>query len=84
METLPAIGLAPMVKPGGAFYLFLDVSRFARDSQEFCARALDAGVALTPGVDFDETRGGQWVRLAYCVERDALEDGVRRLERLVS
>jgi aspartate/methionine/tyrosine aminotransferase len=80
LEALPGLGLAPVAPPDGAFYIMLDVSRFAEDSLEFCARALEqAGVALTPGVDFDAARGKSWVRLAYpCAETDARE-GVERL-----
>jgi aspartate/methionine/tyrosine aminotransferase len=82
---LPRIGLTPVVPPAGAFYAMLDVSRFAADSAAFCHRALfEAGVALTPGVDFDEARGGRWVRLAYCVTPDEVAMGIERLADLVA
>jgi aspartate/methionine/tyrosine aminotransferase len=33
----------------------------------FCARMLqEAGVAASPGLDFDRTRGNRFVRFSYC------------------
>ncbi len=64
--ALPASGFA-LGPAEGAFYLWADVSRLTNDSQAFCARMLaEAGVAAAPGVDFDRTRGNQFVRLSYC------------------
>lgn len=84
ITALPKIGLKPVVEPDGAFYVLLDTSPFAADSADFCKRALDGGVALTPGVDFDEVRGRHWARLAYCVTAEEVEEGVKRLTALVS
>jgi aspartate/methionine/tyrosine aminotransferase len=84
IERLPKIGLAPVAPPDGAFYVLLDTSKFDADSAAFCRRALEAGVALTPGADFDEARGAKWVRLAYCVTADQVELGLERLAALVT
>ena len=44
--------------PDGAFYVYADVSDLTRDSRAFAAEILDdAGVAVTPGLDFDAARG---------------------------
>ena len=33
----------------------------------FCRRMLaEAGIAATPGVDFDRERGGRFLRFSYC------------------
>lgn len=82
LDGLPGLGLAPAVAPDGAFYVLVDISRHSDDSLAFCRRALEeAGVALTPGLDFCETRGRQWARLAYCQPTAQVEEGLARLAR---
>ncbi|MES1203669.1 MAG: aminotransferase class I/II-fold pyridoxal phosphate-dependent enzyme [Pseudomonadota bacterium] len=81
LEALPAIGLPPATPPDGAFYMMLDVSRFG-ESASFCTRAMnEAGVCLTAGHDFDETRGALWARLAYPITEAETREGVERLTR---
>lgn len=83
LKELPGLGLPPVVRPDGAFYMLVDVSRRAEDSMAFSKRALEeAGVAITPGVDFCETRGRLWARLAYCRPEDEIALGLERLSRL--
>ena len=54
MAGLPAAGLDRLAPAQGAFYLYADVSHLTNDSRDFCKRMLaEAGVATTPGVDFD-------------------------------
>ena len=54
LEGLPRAGLDSFLPVDGAFYLYADVSRFSNDSLAFATRMLEeAGVAATPGVDFD-------------------------------
>ncbi len=84
MQRLPALGLAPIAPPDGAFYVLADCSAHGEDSHAFCQRALaEAGVALTTGLDFDEARGRRWVRLAYARAHEEVADGVERLARLL-
>ncbi|HET6377974.1 MAG TPA: aminotransferase class I/II-fold pyridoxal phosphate-dependent enzyme [Methylocella sp.] len=80
LNELPAIGLDNFLPADGAFYLYVDVSRFSSDSLAFCEKMLGAtGVAATPGVDFDRRRGSSTMRLSFAgPERDILE-AVRRL-----
>lgn len=64
----------------GAFYAYAGISRFANDSMRFCETLLDeAGVAATPGTDFDRTNGGLYMRFSYAGRRDTIE---RALERM--
>src|SRR6266436_3675221 len=57
-EGLPKAGLDKFLPVDGAFYLYADVSRFSNDSFAFAQRMLEeAGVAATPGVDFDPIHG---------------------------
>ena len=57
VEGLPKAGLDKFLPVDGAFYLYADVSRFTDDSFDFAKRMLEeAGVAATPGIDFDPVR----------------------------
>jgi aspartate/methionine/tyrosine aminotransferase len=80
MEELPRAGFADFAPPDGAFYLYADVSHLCADSREFCARMLaEAGVAGTPGWDFDPVRGGSRVRFSFARATEDMVEGARRL-----
>jgi aspartate/methionine/tyrosine aminotransferase len=67
LEALPKAGLDRLSPADGAFYLWADIGHLTNDSVEFCARLLaEAGIAATPGVDFDRERGNRYLRLSYC------------------
>ncbi|OYU49302.1 MAG: 1-aminocyclopropane-1-carboxylate deaminase [Rhizobiales bacterium PAR1] len=80
MEALPAIGLKPLPMDG-AFYAYCDIGRFSNDSMAFSKKALhDAGIAITPGLDFDRTEGNRFVRLSYAGSEADIVEGVKRLK----
>lgn len=80
LERLPAMGLDRFAPPDGAFYIYADVSAFTDDSMDFCKRLLvQAGVATTPGLDFDPGRGATTVRLSYAGAAADVAEGVARL-----
>lgn len=80
LARLPEIGLDAFAPPDGAFYFYVDVSAFTDDSTVFCRRLLrEAGVATTPGRDFDPARGGQWLRLSYAGAGTEVAEGVARI-----
>ena len=60
---LTAMGIAPTeyAPPQGAFYLYADLSAHGvTDSLKLCDALLEeAGVAMTPGVDFEEPGSGK-------------------------
>jgi aspartate/methionine/tyrosine aminotransferase len=67
LAALPVAGFDRLSPAEGAFYLFADVSARTNDSMAFCQRMLaEAGVAATPGVDFDRGRGNRFIRFSYC------------------
>lgn len=85
LEGLAQLGLAPDLPPQGAFYLWLDISRYSRDSQDFCERLLrEENVAITPGIDFAVQGGEHHVRIAFTNDVERLEDAVERITRFVS
>jgi aspartate/methionine/tyrosine aminotransferase len=82
LAELPKAGLSEIVPADGAFYLYVDVSRFTDDSLAFTKLMLDeAGVAATPGVDFDEGRGRRYIRFSYAGSTEQMGEAARRLQK---
>ena len=80
LAALPAAGFPDLLPAQGAFYLYADIGARSRDSVGFCARLLDqAGIAATPGVDFDSLRGHRFVRFSYCGPEADMIEAARRL-----
>jgi aspartate/methionine/tyrosine aminotransferase len=80
LDGLPGAGLDSFLPVDGAFYLYADTSRFSDDSFEFAKRMLEeAGVAATPGVDFDPIHGRNFLRLCYAGSREDMREAVRRI-----
>jgi aspartate/methionine/tyrosine aminotransferase len=80
LEELPRIGVADMHPVDGAFYIYADVARFTNDSIAFCRRMLDeAGVAGTPGADFDAREGAHYLRLSFAGSEKDCREAVRRM-----
>jgi aspartate/methionine/tyrosine aminotransferase len=85
LPALRDIGFDIPVTPDGAFYLYANCSRFTADSFSFSSQLLEeAGVAITPGIDFGENQPGTHVRFAYTTSLERLQEGVRRLREFLS
>ena len=81
MEGLPKAGFDRIAPPDGAFYVYADVSHLTDDSRAFAAEILDkAGVAVTPGLDFDPARGAGTLRFSYARGTAEIEEGLARLK----
>ena len=81
IEGLPKAGFTDVAPPDGAFYVYADVSDFTDDSLAFARRLLDeAGVAATPGLDFDPVRGHRTLRFSYARATEDIVEGLRRLK----
>jgi aspartate/methionine/tyrosine aminotransferase len=81
LDAFPALGLGRTHPADGAFYLYTDVSNLTNDASAFCRRMLDeAGVAATPGLDFDAVDGGHHVRFSFAGSQADCIDAVRRLK----
>ena len=82
LEALPAAGFDRLAPADGAFYLYADVAHLTNDSEDFCRRILaDTGVATTPGIDFDPTRGRAWLRISFSGPTADIAEAARRLGR---
>jgi aspartate/methionine/tyrosine aminotransferase len=80
LDGLPRVGLDSFLPADGAFYLYADVSRFSDDSLAFATRMLEeAGVAATPGVDFDPVRGKNFLRLCYAGAPEEMREALERI-----
>ena len=80
LEGLPKAGFTRIAPPDGAFYIYADVSDLTADSRALAAEILDkAGVAVTPGLDFDPVRGAQTLRFSYARSNADIAEGLQRL-----
>ncbi len=79
--ALDRAGLGVMAPPDGAFYVYADVSAQTPDARDWTARLLrEAGVAATPGIDFDPEEGHGWVRFSYAGSAAEIAEGAARIE----
>jgi len=70
------------VKPGGAFYLFCDISRLKADSVKVANRLLDeAKVAVIPGEPFG---ADSFIRLSFATGMDIIKKGLDRIEEWIN
>ena len=85
IEGLPKAGFTRFAPPDGAFYFYVDVSAFTQDSRAFAREILEeAGVAVTPGLDFDPVRGHQTLRFSYARSSADIAEGLTRLQRFMA
>ena len=85
LEELPKAGFTKIAPPEGAFYIYADVSDLTDDSLAFAAEILEkAGVAVTPGLDFDPVRGARSLRFSYARSTPEIAEGLARLTRFMA
>ena len=85
LEGLPKAGFDRIAPPDGAFYVYADVSHLTQDSRQFCAEIVEkAGVAVTPGLDFDAKRGHGTLRFSYARSTADIREGLARLARFMA
>jgi aspartate aminotransferase len=83
---LTADGRLHCVKPGGAFYLFPDITEClspdgVRTSADFATALLEqAHVAVTPGEAFDAPG---FIRISYATSMDRVERGAKAIQEFV-
>ncbi|MBT8227149.1 MAG: aminotransferase class I/II-fold pyridoxal phosphate-dependent enzyme [Dactylosporangium sp.] len=79
LDRMPDLGWARAAPAQGAFYVYADISPTGLDSVTWCARLLDeAGVAMTPGTDFDRVAGHDWVRLSFAAGPRVVAEALER------
>lgn len=82
LAELPSAGFDKIAPPDGAFYIYADVSDLTDNSVDLAKRILkEAGVSVTPGLDFDPVRGAQTLRFSYARSHADIVEGVARLKK---
>jgi aspartate aminotransferase len=84
LEVLAGPDAPEVIRPDGAFYLFIDVRDTVAQGVDagttFAARLLEEhGVAVVPGAAF---RTPGWIRLSYAARLEDVVEGVRRIVAL--
>jgi aspartate/methionine/tyrosine aminotransferase len=81
LEELPKAGFRDLAPCDGAFYVYADIGHLTNDSLDFTRRMLrEAGVAATPGLDFDPGRGAHTLRFSFAGSTAHMIEGARRLK----
>jgi aspartate/methionine/tyrosine aminotransferase len=84
VPALRNLGFRIPLMPGGAFYIYAGCEAFSGDSDRFALRVLEeAGVAITPGLDFGSNGPERHVRFAYTRSLEDLEEGVESIARML-
>jgi aspartate/methionine/tyrosine aminotransferase len=85
VPALNALGLTVPVTPDGAFYAWMDCSRFSANSWDFAFELMQrAQIALTPGRDFGAHDPERWLRLSFASSMDDLQEAVARLREVLA
>ncbi len=81
LEELPKLGFTDLYPVDGAFYVYASIGRLSNDSSDFARRMLEsAGVAATPGLDFDLARGSGTIRFSFSGTPAEIAEAMERLE----
>jgi len=81
VELVNRIDRLSVIKPDGAFYLFINIKDVTKDSMEFSKKLLEKeGVAVVPGIAFGAEG---YIRFSFATDIDTIEEGIKRLERFV-
>lgn len=81
LNLVNAIPGLTCVKPNGAFYIFINISKLGMSSLEFCDGLLnEQQVAVIPGIAFG---ADDHIRLSYATDMTTIERGIDRLAAYV-
>lgn len=85
LEGLPKAGFSRIAPPDGAFYVYADVADLTDNSLQLARDILHgAGVAVTPGLDFDPVRGARTLRFSYARATADIAEGLWRLQEFMA
>ena len=80
LAAMPALGLASIAPPDGAFYIYADIGHLTDDSLGFALALLEeTGVATATGRDFDPVDGHHHLRFSFAVSTAEVEEALRRM-----
>jgi aspartate aminotransferase len=80
-ELFNAIDGISVLKPDGAFYLYVNISEVNNDSMVFCKELLESkGVAVVPGVAFGMEG---FFRFSFATDETSIKEGISRVKDFV-
>ena len=82
MRGLPEDFLGETAPCNGAFYLYADIGALETNPDSIAlaeAMLREAGVACTPGVDFDQEQGHRHMRLSFAGSTAHMKEASRRI-----
>jgi len=80
-ELMNEIDGLSVLKPQGAFYLFVNIKDISDDSIAFCKELLqEVGVAVVPGIGFGSEG---YFRFSFATDITTIREGIRRIEKFV-
>ena len=81
-ELFNKINGLSVVKPNGAFYLFVNIKEVEENSLVFCEKLLqEVGVAVVPGLGFGLDG---YFRFSFATDEDTIREGISRIEKFVN
>ena len=81
VKLFNAIEGMSVLRPQGAFYLFVNIKDITMDSMQFCKELLEEfGVAVVPGVGFGKEG---YFRFSFATNMVTIQEGIRRIEKFV-
>jgi aspartate aminotransferase len=81
VELFNKIDGLSVLKPQGAFYLFVNIKDISNDSIAFTKELLEAtGVAVVPGIGFGAEG---YFRFSFAIDITTIREGIRRIEKFV-
>lgn len=81
VELINEIPNISVLKPDGAFYLFINVSKVEADSMKFARLLLEKKkVAVVPGIGFGSDG---YVRFSFATDLETIKKGIERLSEFV-
>ena len=80
-ELMNEIDGLSVLKPQGAFYLFVNIKDISNDSIVFCKELLqEVGVAVVPGIGFGSEG---YFRFSFATDVTTIREGIRRIAKFV-
>lgn len=81
VDLFNAVEGLSVVKPNGAFYLFVNIKEVSNNSMQFCKDLLEnQGVAVVPGIGFGAEG---YFRFSFATDIETIKEGIRRIEAFV-
>ncbi len=71
-----------VVKPDGAFYLFINIKKVTTNSMDFATKLLEnKGVAVVPGIGFGSDG---YIRFSFATDEESIKEGIKRLKEFTN